>query len=69
MTKLSLTFYITMVVIIVTSLIVDVIAGVFDSWKVATLLWVASSWLSEIRANRLQKQYDELLHDITKAGL
>lgn len=69
MTKLSLTFYITMVVIIIASLIVDAIAGVFDSWKVATLLWVGSSWLSELRANRLQKQYDELLHDITKAGL
>ena len=69
MTKLGLTFYITMVVIIITSIVVDAIAGVFDNWKVATLLWVVSSWLSELRANKVEKAYKELLHDITKAGL
>jgi hypothetical protein len=58
-----------MVVIIITSIVVDVIAGVFDNWKVATLLWIASSWLSELRANKVEKAYKELLHDITKARL
>jgi hypothetical protein len=73
MTKLGLTFYITMVVIIIASIVVDAIAGVFDSWKSATLLWVAASWISELRASKIEKAYKELLHewvhDITKAGL
>ena len=69
MTKLGLTFYITMVVIIIASIVVDAIAGVFDSWKLATLLWVGSSWLSELRASKIEKSYKELLHDVTKAGL
>jgi len=58
-----------MIVIIVASATVDAIAGVFDSWKIITLLWVVSSWLSELRANKVEKAYKELLHDITKAGL
>jgi hypothetical protein len=69
MTKLGLTFYITMIVIIIASATVDVIAGVFDSWKIITLLWVVSSWLSELRASKIEKAYKELLHDVTKAGL
>jgi|688.fasta_scaffold18665_9 hypothetical protein len=69
MTKLGLTFYITMIVIIIASATVDAIAGVFDSWKIITLLWVVSSWLSELRASKIEKAYKELLHDVTKAGL
>ena len=52
--------YIVMAITLAISLAVDATAGKFDIWKYNCAIWVATAWMTDLRANKLEKQLNDI---------
>jgi len=52
--------YIIMTITLAISLGVDAAAGKFDIWKYNCAIWVATAWMTDLRANKLEKQLNDI---------
>jgi hypothetical protein len=52
--------YIVMAITLAISIGVDAVSGKFDIWKCNCAIWVATAWMTDIRANKLEKQLNDI---------
>ena len=59
MNKFMKAIYTVMAISLAISLVVDAAAGKFDVWKYNCAIWVVTAWMTDLRANNLEKQLND----------